>query len=335
MPRDWDLLLLDGLVGIARIFDAPLAGCVLVEGTKVRALAVDNNGQSLRILSPHFQAPSFGGGEPVKTRSIDGDPCKSLLPGAPAKNLFSVDCQVDVDASFSLLLGLESGGDEPGLEIIEQLSAIASLIALAHGRQLEKGRAFSDALTGLFGRRYLDVAFPAEVERARRHQVALTVVMVDLDHFKSLNDQKGHAFGDEVLRAFGACLREELRRSDIAIRYGGDEFVLLLPGTNLEGAQLVIGRIRERLKTMAKALHIDAKAFTISVGVACAAPLKDPDLLFEEADRNLYRAKRMGRNRSVTPASGTRQFATLPSLPEKPVLLRSSLGYWEEDHTPN
>jgi diguanylate cyclase (GGDEF)-like protein len=332
--NDWELTLLDGLVELSRIFDVQLAGVARVEGASRKILAVDSAGHLARCEPGAFEPVLSIDG--VTTRSFKADAATALFPKIAPGAVFSLDCRVDVDSTLSLLLADNAFPGELDPLVLEQLKAILGLIALAHGRQLERSRAFSDALTGLFGRRYLDAALPAEVERARRHRVALTLVMVDLDHFKSINDSEGHTFGDRVLRAFAGCLNAELRRSDIAIRYGGDEFVLLLPGTNLEGAQLVMGRIRNRLMGVARELQLNPGKLTISVGMACAAPFKDEEILFEEADRNLYRAKRLGRNRSITPATGTRQFDSLPSLPENPVLLRPALDLnWEEDHTPN
>lgn len=150
----------------------------------------------------------------------------------------------------------------------------------------------TDGLTGLFTRRFLDGYFREEFSFYAGRGVPLSLVLLDLDHFKKINDAHGHSAGDEVLRRLGDFLRRNLRERDAAFRYGGEEIVLVLPGTDLEEA----AKIAERLRRGWEAL--DVYGSTFSAGVAQAgAHGQTPEELLSAADRALYAAKRAGRNR--------------------------------------
>jgi diguanylate cyclase (GGDEF)-like protein len=124
----------------------------------------------------------------------------------------------------------------------------------------------------------------------------LALAMLDIDHFKAFNDRYGHEQGDRVLQAVAATLREVARDSDLACRYGGEEFMLILPHTPLDGAV----RCAERLRTAIAECDVDGLGVTVSIGVACFDGMAGPaDDLVEVADRRLYLAKRGGRNRVV------------------------------------
>jgi diguanylate cyclase (GGDEF)-like protein len=146
----------------------------------------------------------------------------------------------------------------------------------------------------------LDSELLKERERARRFGHPLAVAMLDIDHFKSINDRFSHSLGDEVLRTVARLLRESCRLSDVVGRYGGEEFVLLLPETSVANAALLCEKLRRRIELHGwRSLHPELAGVTISIGVAaeghetCAAVLDG--LAF--ADQQLYRAKREGRNR--------------------------------------
>ncbi len=156
-----------------------------------------------------------------------------------------------------------------------------------------------DALTELFNRHYMDEALQIEIDRAQRSQDELSVVMFDLDYFKRLNDTHGHEIGDRALRMFARILRSSLRTGDMACRYGGEEFVLILPTADLDQATEIADRIRVVLATSTAEPDIDP-AFanmTASAGVASLSPdcatAKD---LLNQADQALYQAKEAGRN---------------------------------------
>jgi diguanylate cyclase (GGDEF)-like protein len=127
--------------------------------------------------------------------------------------------------------------------------------------------------------------------------VALSVIMLDLDHFKRVNDRFGHAAGDEVLETLGGMLRQQLRREDLALRFGGEEILLVLPGIDLEGARLVAERLR--LLTAAQVFSRCEHRVTASFGVAGREADEGWEALLKRADQALYRAKAEGRNRVV------------------------------------
>ena len=155
-----------------------------------------------------------------------------------------------------------------------------------------------DPLTGLFNRRHLAATMDRELARCARDDAPISAIMIDIDHFKQINDTHGHPVGDEVLKAVAAVLAQSLRAGDIACRYGGEEFLLLLPGTALETAKAraesMVHRVAElRLQVQELALEVQ-----VSAGVA-EAPLNATDAatLIQQADAALYRAKAAGRNR--------------------------------------
>jgi two-component system, cell cycle response regulator len=158
-----------------------------------------------------------------------------------------------------------------------------------------------DALTGLYNRRHFDDRIRAEFAYAKRHQLDIGFVMVDVDFFKRVNDTYGHAAGDTVLKHIAKCLAKQLRTEDVIARIGGEEFAILLRGIGTEGAR----RLGERLRTNIEKLPIVAEgipiAVTISAGCAALSETNDgtPKDLFDAADRRLYEAKRTGRNRVV------------------------------------
>ena len=153
--------------------------------------------------------------------------------------------------------------------------------------------AYGDTLTGLPNRRMADYFLKQQFAAAQRGQL-LTVVMFDIDHFKVYNDQFGHVAGDDVLRAFGAHLRDGIRRSDVAARYGGEEFIAILPMTDIQGGWTFADRVRSRV---AEATFASGEGITVSGGVAQFDPaMKHPHQLVEAADIALYAAKAEGPN---------------------------------------
>jgi diguanylate cyclase (GGDEF)-like protein/PAS domain S-box-containing protein len=163
-----------------------------------------------------------------------------------------------------------------------------------------------DMLTGLFNRRYLEESLEREIRRAGRASQEVAVVMFDLDHFKTFNDTFGHEAGDKVLRELGAFLSKNLRAEDIPCRFGGEEFVLILPGANCQGAASRAERLRHGVKEL-NVTHQGRSVGKISISVGIAAfPLHGSSVteLIAAADGALYQAKREGRDRVVL-AKGT------------------------------
>jgi diguanylate cyclase (GGDEF)-like protein len=158
----------------------------------------------------------------------------------------------------------------------------------------------TDALTGLRNRRHLETELARLRHAARRHHELLALAMFDIDHFKRINDTYGHATGDLVLREFTRRLRGELRAEDIACRWGGEEFLVLLPHTDLEGATRLADRIRRAVAAVPMAVADHEIPVTVSGGCALG-PQDSPDTLIGEADARLYEAKTSGRDRIVPP----------------------------------
>jgi diguanylate cyclase (GGDEF)-like protein len=160
-----------------------------------------------------------------------------------------------------------------------------------------------DALTGLYNRQFLDERLAAEFAYARRHQAALSVLFVDADHFKRVNDTFGHAAGDEVLRSLGGFLRRAMRAEDIVARYGGEEFVIVLRTVSREGVLIAADRIRAGIESLYIENDGESLSITVSVGVATVSATRDydsPEALIAAADAALYKAKQLGRNRVVS-----------------------------------
>ncbi len=162
-------------------------------------------------------------------------------------------------------------------------------------------QAIIDPLTSLYNRRYLESSLPRELHRAQRKQQPLTIAMVDIDHFKHFNDQYGHDAGDTLLRELATVLRAHLRQSDLACRYGGEEFVLILPGVNHNAARNRLNQLRETIQT--RSITFAGQLLgpvTISIGFTVhQSGAGDARRLLQQADEALYAAKRSGRNRVV------------------------------------
>jgi diguanylate cyclase (GGDEF)-like protein len=164
--------------------------------------------------------------------------------------------------------------------------------------------ATSDGLTGIANRRHFDERLAEEWARAKRDGTPLSLLLIDVDHFKRFNDQYGHQAGDACLRSLARILAAQVRRpADLAARYGGEEFALLLPNTGADGCVEVSERVREALRElgMLHALNPPSKLVTVSLGGATNIPALAvaDDSLVAAADRALYAAKESGRDRLV------------------------------------
>lgn len=174
--------------------------------------------------------------------------------------------------------------------------------SLKESEKRYKGLSQTDSLTGIYNRRYFFLLAEKEVKKAYRYKRDLSVFMLDLDFFKKINDTYGHAAGDKVLQLTAKILTQNLRSVDIFGRYGGEEFVIMLPETNSIDALKVAERIRRYIETTS--FEVDDNVIiniTVSLGV-CSEPVKGTDItnlnkLIDGADQALYRAKRSGRNR--------------------------------------
>jgi len=192
--------------------------------------------------------------------------------------------------------------DDRDLEILMSFGAPASL-ALGREELRERTRdlahqATIDGLTSLFNRRYFETRLEQEIQRQRRHFDELSLLMVDLDNFKDLNDTQGHLVGDRVLREVADILRRAVRIFDVCARYGGEEFVILMPGANASTALRIAERIRRQVEQhFASGLRSGSPVSpTVSVGVSSAQPSTTRETLIAQADSALFQAKGAGKN---------------------------------------
>jgi diguanylate cyclase (GGDEF)-like protein len=159
--------------------------------------------------------------------------------------------------------------------------------------------AFRDPLTGLNNRAALDNDLGLELDFAQRHVLALSIIILDLDKFKDINDTYGHIAGDDVLKKLAECMAECIRRSDIIYRYGGEEFIILLRNTATAGARLLAERIRKAVKKLVCKHNSYDISVTASLGVATLKSNETKESFMQRADTALYQAKEQGRNRTV------------------------------------
>ena len=181
------------------------------------------------------------------------------------------------------------------------LAATAALlgIALRNAQVVQELREHSlrDGLTGCFNRTHALEVLDVELRRARRSHLPVSLIMFDLDHFKDVNDRYGHLCGDAVLAAVGSRMKDVLRGSDLKCRYGGEEFLVLLPETPIEGAKRVADTLRRELADLPIHWKDETLNITASFGVAMALPSEiDCEAIINRADQALYRAKEQGRN---------------------------------------
>ncbi len=224
---------------------------------------------------------------------------KRLEAGAPVEGPERLELPLIAGrTSFATLILTGPHFDEEDRLSAVSLAAQAS-VALENARlhRVVEDQARIDPLTGLANRRRCEEALTLEIARAHRFGTHLGVLLADLDDFKAVNDRYGHAVGDEVLRSFAEVIGESVRETDLAGRWGGEEFLVLLPGTDTEGSLLLADRIRERLERRSVAADSTLRIrSTCSFGVASAAGDDASEALVGAADAALYRAKRAGKN---------------------------------------
>ena len=226
-----------------------------------------------------------------------------LALGAPA-GLLAVRC----------LQGPPEGGlrgliaaDLPAFAYVTASTLVVfAAFGLVLGRQADEllRSLATDALTGLLNRRAFLERLDQEHERSRRYPQPLSVLLLDVDRLKAINDRGGHAAGDSALRAIGDAIRGGLRATDIGCRFGGDEFAVMAPEADEAAARV----LAERIRSLAEGMRLPGGLrATVSLGVACAGPGEGwtPPGIVERADRALYEAKRAGRNRVVLEREGS------------------------------
>jgi two-component system, cell cycle response regulator len=221
----------------------------------------------------------------------------------------------DAESNGRLVRGLEIGVNDYLIRPIDKNELLARVrTQIRRKRYTERLRdnvqmsiemAITDALTGLYNRRYLETHVGALVDQVASRGKPLTVLVLDIDYFKSINDTHGHDAGDDVLREFALRIRKSIRGIDLACRYGGEEFVVVMPETDLAVATMVAERLRRRIASEPFPIQQGARSITvtISIGIAGLSGGDNAASILRRADQALYRAKREGRNRVVPDAA--------------------------------
>jgi diguanylate cyclase len=178
---------------------------------------------------------------------------------------------------------------DPTLQLVGEIANAQERIRYQSNYLMTFSEIRTDPLTGLGNRRALDHVLSTQFSLLKRYSTPFSLAIIDIDHFKNLNDEQGHLHGDQILRNLSELLKGTLRTVDILARYGGDEFVVVMPQTDITGAGTLGDRLRVKVE--------QDMPFTVSIGVASANEADTPESLFQQADAALYRAKTGGRNR--------------------------------------
>ena len=245
------------------------------------------------------------------TKGFDGLRLLAHLRAREVTRSLPILTIVDMDDRPRLVKALELGAndivalpvdpDELAVRTVTQVKRKRYTDFLRERLERNLEAAVTDVLTGLHNRRYMTSQLQSMVARANHGGDTIAALILDLDHFKSINDSFGHDAGDEVLREFAVRLATNVRAVDLPCRLGGEEFVVIMPGTSLEDAQRIAERIRldvSREPFRAKGMG-EGLAVTVSVGVAASVPGDTPDTLLKRADQGVYEAKSLGRDQVV------------------------------------
>jgi diguanylate cyclase (GGDEF)-like protein len=217
--------------------------------------------------------------------------CLPLAAQGETLGVLSVEC-IDTSCPEELQMHLQT------LQEVGELSSMA--IANLNLRAKLRNQSIRDPLTGLFNRHFMEISLDREIQRSLRQKGHLAVLMLDVDRFKDFNDKYGHEAGDVVLREFAQTLRQCVRSEDVVCRYGGEEFLIILPDSNAETAWERSGLIRHQIEKLRVRHHGETLNITVSIGIAIYPNNGElRELLVRVADENLYRAKQEGRNRCV------------------------------------
>ena len=205
---------------------------------------------------------------------------------------------VEADVSKQME-AMRRGGDDFLLKPVQPRFLVSAVTTRVSRSRILRNLMMRDSLTGLLNHTKTKEQLAIEVDRVKRLGHSISVAMIDIDHFKNVNDSYGHSTGDRVLRSLSRLLGQRLRQTDVIGRYGGEEFAVIMNGTHAEDAVRVLDEIRESFAQMVH--YADGKEFrvTFSAGVAEAPPYADAENISEAADKALYEAKRTGRNRIV------------------------------------
>jgi len=272
---------------------------VILEARGYRCLSANNGVDGLRIAGDvlpdaillDIQMPVIDGYEVC--RRLKADPGTQPIPV-----LFLTARYTDQQ---EIVRGLEAGANDYVTKPFnpdELLARVAVMVRVRSAESEMRHASYTDELTGLYNRRYLQQRLEEELHRASRYSLKLSCIMFDIDHFKVINDTHGHAAGDHVLEEVAAIIRRHVRRSDLAIRYGGEEVMLILFENDRNGALRVAERVRADVEAQRFEWNGSSFRVTISSGVAIypSPGITTPDELISKADSALYAAKNAGRN---------------------------------------
>ncbi|PLV60300.1 tetratricopeptide repeat-containing diguanylate cyclase [Thermotoga sp. KOL6] len=221
---------------------------------------------------------------------------------------FRTSMSFNLDMKHNMMMYVETDlecDEKVAWEMIEILEQFGNMLSIALRERLYRSRSIRDQLTNVLSRWYFMERFEEEVYKSNRYRIPVSLIMCDIDDFKKINDQFGHTIGDKVLNWVGKKLSSILRKSDLIGRYGGEEFIIALPGTPLDEAKVAAEKVRKLVKEDEGNLY----HITMSFGVAEYLPPEDPSETIKRADMALYLAKQRGKDRVVTEKEFSQRFS--------------------------
>ncbi len=276
-------------------------------------LKAEIHGQYMRRSSAHYPKIS----PDIQIRRLKGD--KSNGEKKEPANGVTAEINLPLKAPEDQLVGMVyiasySKASYSGEEIrllytfTARIALVLHIINNLFSFRLVKEMAIKDGLTGLYNRRYFDEQITNELNRAKRYHSNVSFLVLDIDHFKKVNDTHGHLNGDQILKELARIICESARKIDVAVRYGGEEFVIILPETDINGAMVIAERLRKKIENhpfrlIASDLETPQEIhITVSIGVSQALPSSKitAQELIEQGDRAMYTAKKTGRNKVVS-----------------------------------
>ena len=276
------------------------------ERFEVAVVGGDNSGAFREGMNLDVSSDAFLKEVVASERPVLGDGIDSSLQGWQGDGEMLAGVPIIYRGALLGIIVLAYREENLSRELLFTLAGQAG-VAIQNARMFSKINvmATTDGLTGLYNRRYFFELVEKEFAKYKRYGDALTACMIDIDHFKRVNDTYGHAAGDEVLRHLARKFNEMFREYDIIGRYGGEEFAVVFPGTSLDGAARIMERIRSSIEnTPLKSEEFGEIPYTLSIGISeFTKDSKDVQGVFEEADKGLYEAKSTGRNRVVVRAN--------------------------------
>lgn len=316
--------------GLSAVCDAIVAAMATTVGARLAAIAVaDSQERGLTIRATHgyplvlVEHMRIERGEGVfgfayDTRRVLRAPGGAELSGLTRRRpRYRTDSFVALpivagDDVLAVVSVADRADDQPfSRSDVSALCALATPAALALARERATARADAfahaaaiDAVSGLFNRRYFHARLEEELQRSRRHEIPLALLMIDIDDFKAINDRYGHLAGDAVIRSAADIVRRAVRVFDVCTRFGGEEFAVIMPGSHEESAAAVAERIRARVASYrATDRAFEGLNVTVSIGLAVSSPGMSARDVISRADDALYLAKRSGKNRVKTAAA--------------------------------